>query len=59
VQLTQSPIHQPEVTHASGRLQRSVRYAPRFYHHFRRRIRSDMSFGQAWHSTRLRMRDYR
>ena len=59
MQLTQSPIYPPEVTPASGRLQRSVFYAPRFVHHLRRRLRSDMRFGQAWHSTRVRMRDYR
>jgi hypothetical protein len=59
VQLTQTPIYPPEETHPSGRLQRGLLYAPRFAHHLRRRLRSDMRFSQAWHSTRMRMRDYR
>jgi len=59
MQLTHSPLYPPEVTPAEGRFQRSVRYTPRFMHHFRRRLRSDMRVGQAWQSTRVRMRDYR
>lgn len=59
MQLTQMPLYPSEETQTSGRLERSMLYAPRFVHHLRRRLRSDMRFGQAWHSTRIRMRDYR
>ena len=54
-----SELYPPEEIHSSGRMRRSVFYAPRFVHHLRRRLRSDMRFGQAWHSARVRMRDYR
>jgi DNA-binding NarL/FixJ family response regulator len=43
---------------ASNPVQRTVLYVPRFTHHLRRRLRSDMSLGQAWRSARVRMRDY-
>ncbi len=54
-----TPIYPPEVSPPSGRVQRSVLYVPRFMHHLRRRLRSDMRLGQAVRSTRLRMHDYR
>jgi DNA-binding NarL/FixJ family response regulator len=41
-----------------GRINRTVLYLPRFIRHFRRRLRSDMSTASAWHSTRVRMREY-
>jgi hypothetical protein len=58
-EMNSTPLYPPEVTPASGRLQRGVLYAPRFVHHLRRRLRSDMRFGHAWHSARMRMHDYR
>jgi hypothetical protein len=54
-----TPLYPPEVTPASGRMQRGVLYMPRFVHHLRRRLRSDMGLGHAWHSARVRMHDYR
>jgi hypothetical protein len=53
-----TPIYPPEISPASGPLQRSVLYVPRFLHHLRRRLLSDMRFTHAWHSARLRMHDY-
>ncbi len=38
---------------------RTVFYVPRFMRHLRRRLKSHMRFGDAWHSARLRMLDYR
>ena len=43
----QAPIYPAGRVTPIGRVQRSVFYAPRFIHHLRRRLRSDMRFGQA------------
>jgi hypothetical protein len=54
-----TPIYPPEISPHSGPLRRGMLYVPRFVHHLRRRLRSDMGLRHAWRSTRLRMEDYR
>ncbi|HLJ03381.1 MAG TPA: hypothetical protein VKT31_08060 [Solirubrobacteraceae bacterium] len=39
-------------------MNRTVYYVPRFMRHLRRRVRSNMSLGQAWRSARQRMQEY-
>jgi len=48
-----SPTHE-----TYGFVNRTVYYVPRFMRHLRRRVRSNMSLGQAWRSARQRMQEY-
>ncbi len=42
-----------------GPINRTALYAPRFLRHLRRRRQSGLPFGEAWHSAKMRMREYR
>ena len=59
-QASEAPVVLPlQPTQTYSWFNRAFFYVPRFMRHLRRRLKSHMRLGEAWHSARVRMLDYR